>query len=299
MKRLSFGFLLVAITFSAAFFGCSKSNNQIQYPIPNPITYEITLSTSSTLGQYLVDKDGYTLYFFSNDYQGRNNCPGGCAALWPYFYAGPLTQDNLGNGLLIADFDTIHVGSTIQTRYKGWPLYYYAPSVAGGYGGSSNVREAPGLTGGEAYGDVWFVAKPDYSIMLANGQLLGNDGMNYTSTYVQGLGKTLYFTDPKGNTLYTFSKDSANINKFTHADFGNNSVWPIYETSQVVVPSILDKTLFSSIMVFGKTQLTYKGWPLYFFGGDNNVMGSNKGVSVPLPGVWPVAVQNVINAPTK
>ena len=44
---------------------------------------------------------------FSNDYQGSNNCPGGCAVLWPYFNAGHLTQDNLGNGLLLSDFDSI------------------------------------------------------------------------------------------------------------------------------------------------------------------------------------------------
>lgn len=294
MKRLSIGFLLVVTVFSLTFFGCKKSTDN-----QNQMVYEITLSTSPTLGQYLVDKDGYTLYFFSDDYKGRNSCPGGCAAVWPYYNAGMLTQANIGNGLILSDFDTIHVNGTAQTRYKGWPLYYYAPSMAGSYGSSSNVREAPGLIGGDAVGNVWFVAKPDYSIMLAKGQLVGSDGKNYTSSYVEGLGTTLYFTDSKGITLYAFSKDSAKMNKFTHADFSNNSVWPIYESNQVVVPSILDKTMFSSMMVYGKIQLTYKGWPLYHFGGDNNVMGSNKGVSVPIPGIWPVVVQNLMNAPSK
>jgi predicted lipoprotein with Yx(FWY)xxD motif len=294
MKRISLGFLLVVTVFSVTFFGCTKkSDNQ------NQLVYEITLSTSPTLGQYLVDKDGYTLYFFSNDYDGINTCAGGCAAIWPYFNAGTLTQANLGNGLLLSDFDTIHAFGTVQTRYKGWPLYYYAPSVAGAYGGATNVREAPGLIGGEGYGNIWFVAKPDYSLMLANGQLTGSDGKNYTSTYVLGNGNTLYFTDPKGLSLYTFSRDSAEINKYTHADLGNNSVWPIYETDQIVVPSILDKTLFSSIMVFGRMQLTYKGWPLYFFGGDNNTRGNTNGITVPAIGVWPIAVQNVMNAPSK
>lgn len=287
MKKVSLGLLLVVTIFSITFLGCKKSSD-------NQIVYEITLSTSPTLGQYLVDKDGYTLYFFSNDYKGLNTCPGGCAAIWPYFNAGELTQANLGTGLLLADFDTIHVNGAPQTRYKGWPLYYFSPS-----GGGFSALEEPGQTIGEAYGDVWFVAKPDYSIMLANGQLLGNNGLNYTSSYAVGLGNTLYFTDPKGITLYTFIRDSANINKFTKPDFSNNAAWPIYETNQIVVPSILDKTLFSSTTVFGKTQLTYKGWPLYYFGADNKVMGSNKGVSVPTAGVWPVAVKGVITAPSK
>ena len=294
MKKVSLGLLLVVTVFLVTFFGCKKSDNNNN---PNQLVYEITLSTSPTLGQYLVDKDGYTLYFFSNDYMGRNTCLGGCAAVWPYFDAGTLTQANIGNGLVLADFDTVHINGVAQTRYKGWPLYYYAPSVSNGYGGSTNLREDPGKTGGEGFHSVWFVAKPDYSIMLANGQLLGNDGKKYLGTYLEGIGPTLYFTNPKGVTLYTYHIDLANSNKFTNPDFSNNPAWPIYETNQIVVPSILDKTLFSTTMVYGRTQLTYKGWPLYLFGRDNNVMGSNKGFTVPTIGIWPIAVQNIMNAP--
>jgi predicted lipoprotein with Yx(FWY)xxD motif len=287
MKRLTLSVVTLLIVFSAAYYGCKKSNSS------NPV-YLVQLSTSSTLGQYLVDKDGYTLYFFSNDYNGRNSCSGGCAALWPYFYAGTLTAADVGAGLNIADFDTINVNGTVQSRYKGWPLYYYAPPVNG-----TNVREAVGMTSGEAFGNVWFVAKPDYTIMLTNAQLVGNDGKMYTSTYTQGTGQTLYFTDPKGLTLYKFSKDSFNINKYTKADFSNNGTWPIYDTTLIVVPSILDKTLFGNITVYGRQQLTYKGWPLYYFGSDLKIRGNNKGVSVPTPGIWPVAVKDLVAAPHK
>jgi predicted lipoprotein with Yx(FWY)xxD motif len=252
------------------------------------------LATSPTLGQYLVDKDGYTLYYYSDDYNGRNSCSGGCAALWPYFYAGNLTQGMLGAGLSLADFDTIIVNGVNQTRYKTWPLYYYAPVVNG-----VNVREAAGQTTGDPVGNVWFVAKPDYSIMLVKAQLVGLDGNNYTSTYTVGTGKTVYFTDGKGLTLYTFAVDSANHNKYTTTDATHNAAWPIYETTQVVVPSILDKTLFTNTTILGKNQLTYNGWPLYYFGSDNGIRGNNKGVSVPHPGVWPVAVQGVSAAPHK
>jgi len=250
----------------------------------------VKLATSGTLGQYLVDKDGNTLYFFSNDTKGRNSCSGGCATVWPYFSAGPITQNSLGAGLNIADFDTVMVGTLAQTRYKGWPLYYYAPG---------GTREAPGIIGGEAVSN-WFVAKPDYSIMLANGQLIGGDGLNYLSTYVVGVGKTVYFTDAKGQTLYTFTPDSANINKYTKADFSNNASWPIYDTTLIVVPSALDKSLFSNTNVFGKHQLSYKGWPLYYFGGDAKTRGNTKGITVPAPGTkWPVAAKDINLAPHK
>jgi predicted lipoprotein with Yx(FWY)xxD motif len=270
---------------TAMFCACSGSKNNSDNPAPKPV---VQLSNSATLGSYLTDGSGNTLYYFSNDFNGSNNCSGGCAAVWPVYYAGAtLTQAMLGTGLDIKDFTTITTSDgKQQTAYKGWPLYYFAPAVNG-----SNVREAPGETKGEAVGNVWFVAKPDYTIQLINAQLVGADGKNYLSNYTPGSGKTLYFTDGKGATLYVFSKDSINTNKFTKPDFSNNAVWPIYETDQIVVPSVLDKTQFGSIMVYGKKQLTYKGSPLYYFGQDAGMRGSNKGVSVPMPGVWPVAVK--------
>jgi predicted lipoprotein with Yx(FWY)xxD motif len=287
-QSTSFFVLLALITVLTGSFGCSKSDDN-----PSPAgVLKVKLAPSSTLGQYLVDKDGVALYFFSNDYKGINSCSGGCAGYWPYFYAGNLTQDSLGAGLKLADFDTIMVSGHAQTRYKGWPLYYYAPAGNG-------VIEASGLTSGEAVNSVWYVAKPDYTIMLANGQLVGHDGKNYTSSYAEGAGKTLYFTDAQGLTLYTFVVDSSNINKFTKADFSNNAVWPIYDTINVVVPSILDKTKFSSTTVAGHKQLTYNGWPLYYFGQDSKIRGNNKGVSFPVPGKWPVAVKNISPAPHK
>ncbi len=83
----------------------------------------------------------------------------------------------------------------------------------------------------------------------------------------------------------------------SNPDFSNNGAWPIYDKTEVVVPSTLDRSLFNVIDVFGRKQLTYKGWPLYHFGGDNNTRGNTKGVSVPTPGIWPVAVQNLSGAP--
>jgi len=290
-QSASFILFLAFIALLSESTGCSKSND---YPSPpgGSGANLVKLANSSTLGQYLVDKNGVALYFFSNDYKGLNSCSGGCAGYWPYFYAGKLTQDILGAGLKLADFDTIMVSGHIQTRYKSWPLYYYAPAGNG-------VIEASGKTTGEAVNGVWFVAKPDYTIMLANGQLVGNDGKNYTGTYVEGTGNTIYFTDAKGLTLYTFAVDSSNMNKFTKADFSNNSVWPIYDSINVVVPSILDKTKFANISVAGHKQLTYNGWPLYHFSQDLNVQGNNKGVSFPVPGKWPVAVKDINPAPHK
>jgi predicted lipoprotein with Yx(FWY)xxD motif len=134
--------------------------------------------------------------------------------------------------------------------------------------------------------------------MLANKQLTGLDGNKYKSDYTIGTGQTTYFTDSAGRTLYTYIVDSFNINKFTKPDLSNNNVFPIYEQEKIVVSSILDKSLFGTINVGDKKQMTYKGWPLYYFGQDLE-RGSNKSVSVPVPGKWPVAVKNIAEAPKK
>lgn len=91
--------------------------------------FDIKLATSSTLGSYLTDKAGNTLYFFAQDANGLNNCTGGCATAWPIFTVASLTMDKLAPGLAFADFGTINVGTGNQVTYKGWPLYYYGPDA--------------------------------------------------------------------------------------------------------------------------------------------------------------------------
>jgi predicted lipoprotein with Yx(FWY)xxD motif len=280
---------LLAVFCICLLFSCNDKDDP-----PPAAGAKVQLRADAQLGSVLTDENNRTLYSFANDVNGENNCSGGCANVWPVFYAGDnLTQNMLAAGLDLADFGTVTTGAGAkQTTYKGWPLYYYAPLA-----GSANTPEAAGENQGEGVAGFWHVAKPDYTIRLLNAQLVGADGKNYTGAYVEGTGKTLYFTDAKGATIYTFTKDSSNNNNFTKADFSNNGVWPIYETDKVVVPSTLDKTLFGSIDVFGKKQLTYKGWPLYYFGADNKLRGSNKGVSFPSPGVWPVAIKDAPVAP--
>lgn len=287
-------FIIYAIMAFAVFIlasGCKKSNDNTPPP-PPPSPIQVQLATNASLGKILTDKDGRTLYYFANDASGTSTCSGGCEAVWPAFTIDAITADKFGDGLNVADFGTTtNASGKTQLVYKGRPLYYYAPDVSG-----TNTPEAPGETTGENVGGIWFVAKPDYTIMLTNAQLVGHDGKNYTSDYTEGTGKTLYFTDGNGITLYTFINDKFDKNNFTKPDFSNDAIWPIYQQGDVVAPSSLDASLFNTIDVYGKTQLTYKGWPLYYFGQDAMVMGANKGISFPVPGIWPVPVKDIAPA---
>lgn len=292
MKKLfSNGVALSLLVVLLTVNSCKKDSSKA----PPTLKYDINISTNASLGQYLTNKNGLTLYMFANDADGVNTCTGGCEAVWPIFTTD-LATATLDAGLKATDFASITNSNGMkQVTYRGWPLYTFSPA---GTGSTGNVPEKPDSVSGEGIGGVWFVAKPDYTIMLANKQLTGLDGNMYKSDYTIGAGKTTYFTDSAGRTIYTFIVDSFNINKFTKPDLSNNNVFPIYEQEKIVAPSILDKTLFGTITVAGKEQMTYKGWPLYYFSQDL-VRGSTKAVSVPVPGKWPVAVQNVAEAPKK
>tara|TARA_R110001632_G_scaffold231685_1_gene370716 strand:+ start:7551 stop:8411 length:861 start_codon:yes stop_codon:yes gene_type:complete len=244
-------------------------------------TTNVEISSDATLGTVLVDGNGNSLYFFAKDTKETSQCIDGCLDTWPVFYDVNI---QVGTGLDINDFNTItRVDGTKQTTYKNWPLYYFV--------NDSNAGE----TNGDGVGGVWFIAKPDYSIMYANAQLTGNDGNNYLGDYTIGDGATNYIVSVAGRTMYTFTNDQNNRNNFTASDFSNNSAWPIVEITLDQIPSTLDSSDFGTITVFGRTQLTYKGWPLYYFGQDTE-RGDNKGVSVPNPGVWPIANRNITAA---
>jgi predicted lipoprotein with Yx(FWY)xxD motif len=251
----------------------------------NPLVVTgVQLTANAKFGNILTDNNGKTLYSFSMDVSGASSCNDGCALTWlPFYKDTPV----LGTGIDPADFSTItRADGSKQNTYKGWPIYYYKADVKAG-----DVN-------GDGINNFWFVAKPDYSVMLANAQLVGRDGVQYTSLSKPGQEVSQYLTDAYGRTLYAYAPDKFKKNNYTKPDFSNDAIWPVYTvTALQSVPSILDKTQFDMITVFGKTQLVYKGWPLYYFGTDAGVRGSTKGVSVPAPGVWPIVNSNSTVAP--
>lgn len=266
---------------TVAIFACKQDDTP-----PGP---DLALATTS-LGKVITGEGGKTLYFFAADVAGDANCTGTCKDNWPIFYKETLT---FSSDLKAADFATItRADGSKQTTFKGWPLYYF-----------KNDAKAGDVTG-ENVGNVWMVAKPNYTVMLASRQLVGNDGKNYTFDQKEGTGNSLFLTDSIGRTLYAFANDKNKINKYTKPDLSNNPTWPLFETSATIgeVPSALSKSDFATIPVTltggTKTQLTYKGWPLYYFGLDQGQRGSTKGVSVPRPGVWPVVNSTSPVAPT-
>jgi len=194
----------------------------------------IQVKTSSTLGTFLIDAQGKTLYVFSPDVKGNASvCTGGCLTAWPAFYSADLS---VAQGLNAADFSNFtRSDGSKQTAFKGWPLYYYAQDVQ------------TGDTKGDKVGGVWFLAK-DYSLMVAR------------------QGKNLYLSDINGRTLYLFTKDSPNTSVCTG---GCLTAWPAFSAENPVVPSSMSAADFTTITRSDQAkQLTYKGAPLYYYTPD-------------------------------
>jgi predicted lipoprotein with Yx(FWY)xxD motif len=282
MKTKNSGYRAIAL-FTAVILlstACKKSDNNKPAPV---VVTGLQLTTNAKFGSVITDNNGKSVYFFSKDVAGTATCVGTCAIVWPPFYK---ENASFGTGLATADFGVItRTDGVKQTTYKGWPLYYY------------NGDASAGDTNGDAFNNLWAIAKADYTVMFANAQLVGLDGAQYTEAGVAGTATSQYITDPSGRTLYMFTKDTHNTNTFTKADLSNNTVWPINEVTAVgSIPTVLEKTQFSTITVFGKTQLVFKGHPTYQFGQDAGIRGNTKGVSFPTPGaaIWKVINNNTV-----
>ena len=110
--------------------------------------YTVDLATTGALGTFLVDGEGMTLYSFANDDPGSGTsaCSGECAEKWPAFFAQDI---RVPPELNQADFQGfLRDDGSIQTTYKGWPLYYYFED------------KAPGDAKGQGLEGAWFVVSP-------------------------------------------------------------------------------------------------------------------------------------------
>ncbi len=255
---------IMALFFSLVFISCEEEEEnpggQLEVPTENA---SIGLANDATFGSILVDGEGNTLYFFAKDANGSSACNGGCAEAWPPFFEENLIVQT---GLDEDDFGVItREDGSQQTTFKGWPLYFFAND------------EQSGDINGDGVGNVWFVGKPDYRVMVAN-QVVDDTEITYLVDY-------------SGNTLYRFTVDEPNVSNCTD---GCAEVWPPFYSPYEAVPSIISEANISAIdredgqnvttggsddgygennssanSTANNKQNTFKSQPLYLFSNDN------------------------------
>jgi predicted lipoprotein with Yx(FWY)xxD motif len=242
MRNSGFVILLSLALVAVFLAGCSQPvTNVPTTPQPTTMAPADTVKVAdSPLGSILTDANGMTLYYFITDVpsSGASTCyaAANCSRFWPIFSVDKIV---VSPPLEAPDFSSItRTDGTKQTTYYGWPLYYFLND------------KAPGDVKGENVLKTWYVAKPDYTVMIAWTPKLG-----------------AFLTDNTGKTLYVFNKDSAGASTCTGTCLAK---WPAFNAGAVVAPSVLKAADFGAVSrADGVPQTSFMGRPLYYYSGDS------------------------------
>jgi predicted lipoprotein with Yx(FWY)xxD motif len=222
----------------------------------------IHLTTSTTLGSYLVDGSGRTLYIFGNDVPAGattpavSNCVTQCLTFWPVFHVDTVT---VSGNLSASDFaEIVRTDGAKQTTYKGWPLYYFASD------------SAAGQTNGQGLEGTWFVAtQPFYTEMVRADSVA-----------------THFLSDGGGRSLYVFASDTVGTSTAAPVSACQTApcatAWPVFTLAPTLAPSTLLGSDFTTLTWTDGTtkQIVYKGHPLYYFKGDAAAPGAVAGRAI-------------------
>jgi predicted lipoprotein with Yx(FWY)xxD motif len=240
----------------------------------------------SDLGKVMTSASGLTLYGFVNDVDALSTCYSTCADAWP-----PVIVDEdwaVGPGLDTGVFSTTERDDgTLQLVAGKYPLYTY--------GGDA----APGDTGGQGSGDVWFAMNLDGTLIsdapAADAAAPETTAAAPSDPYGQAaapaqpapagededaapapdapapvtvapsdLGDIMVNGD--GMTVYGFMNDKDGT---PTCEGGCADAWPAVTVDGSELPAGLDPNLFSVVeRPDGQMQLKAGKWPLYTFAGD-------------------------------
>jgi predicted lipoprotein with Yx(FWY)xxD motif len=243
--------------------GCGSGGGGGNQPPLGQAT-NIGLSSSASLGNYLVSSDGRTLYYFGFDFPAGggqppvSNCTGGCVALWPVFH---VDTPDVAAGLSASDFGEItRTDGAKQTTYKGWPLYFFSGDAKAGDTNGDNL-------------EAWYVLRdPFYSALVVTKSIAGTP---------------IYLADAAGRTLYVFSGDTvgaAGAPPVSNCTGACLTIWQIFVAGSTIVPTGVNPNKVTTFTrADGAMQSAFDGHPLYYFSGDT-LPGDTKGSG--FQGVW-------------
>ncbi len=234
---------------------------------------KIQLGSDATFGDIITDESGRVLYLWKRDEKDKSNCNGGCALAWPPL----LTTDapSLSGGLADDRLGTItrDDGST-QVTYNGLPLYYFFRDTG------------PGDTAGQEVGRTWYVVSTHGAAIHTVAPLNLAESSEFGTI----------LADRSGRILYLFDPDDPGV---SNCNGGCALNWPPFLTSRspIDIGGVDTGLLGTTVRADGHTQVTYNGFPLYYFFNDVGP-GDTNGQTV--GGVWWVldANGNKIDAPT-
>jgi predicted lipoprotein with Yx(FWY)xxD motif len=245
MKNHSLIFLVLVVMGMLFVAGCTQQTaTPAATPLPTSLPAAVqsadTIGTANTtLGTVITGAGGMTLYYFTKDAVDSDTsaCTGACAVNWPAFSPDAI---QVSAPLSKADFE-IYTQSDgkKQIRTNGLRLYYYK--------GDSK----PGDVNGENVNKVWFAATPFEYIKIATSAERGS-----------------YLTDSQGKTLYYFIQDTPGNSILKGQSLAE---FPLFGPRLFSPPASLNSRDFTYVTrADNKSQLAYKGMPLYYYIEDKN-----------------------------
>jgi predicted lipoprotein with Yx(FWY)xxD motif len=227
---------------------------------------DVALGYSASFDGYLMDRAGQPLYMLADDVAGTeaSACTAQCAEQWPAFDLQELVP---GPGLQANEFTRFHrQDGDWQTAYKGHPLYRKASEA-----GRRDVT-------GDGVEGRWFVARDYLAFVGRTSGFAPAGGASFESLYLtNGFGRTLYicFADVEG------SAEAQPVSSCLGDCALRHPLWSVSEASRTsILPSVMRPGELGQFKrPDGAVQLTYRGWPLYYFGGDEragDVQGHNQ-----------------------
>lgn len=209
---------------------------------PKPVA--LTLAKTA-LGNILADGDGKVLYMYTKDTKDTSACYDACATNWPPVLTDKADAKEGVDAKLIGY--TKRTDGKMQATYNGMPLYYWVKD------------QKPGDTTGQNVGGVWFV-------LAADGKLIKPVTLTLTKT---NLGTII--TDGDGMTLYMYPRDTRDTATSNCYDDCAKRWPPLYTDGSkldVKAAEIDQKLLGTTTRKDGTKQITFNGWPLYYWFND-------------------------------
>jgi predicted lipoprotein with Yx(FWY)xxD motif len=236
--------------------------------MPAGAAANVSVAKNDAFGSFLVDDKGMTLYLFTKDTPNASNCYDKCATAWP-----PLLTTGApvgGNGIDASKLGTTkRTDGSMQVTYAGWPLYYYVKDTK------------PGDVVGQDVGKVWFLISPAGAEIAAQAAVVPVTGGSGAANVMVGKNDKLgsFLVDNKGMSLYLFTKDTPNTSNCYDKCA---TAWPpLLTTGAPVAGTGVDTSkLGTTKRTDGSTQITYNGWPLYYYVKDSkpgDVVGQGVG----------------------
>jgi len=237
-----------------------------------PVTTAVNTATSTTLGNYLTDGNGLTLYMYQADTLNTSACYGTCATFWPPYLLTTATKATAGTGVTSTMLGTTtRTDNTVQVTYNGKPLYYYKTDLSLP---NSILGQGKG-----SEGTWWFIVRPtgltNFMTSTRPANLASANTLEVTTTKY---GTSL--VDSKGIALYTYNSDTfLKSNCYTTCA----TTWTPYTIAITALPTygtgVDGGLLWYATRTDATRQVTYNGMPLYYYASDT-AMGSITGQGV-------------------